>query len=60
MSNLTKFEFNTLNITDNNYLTWILDVEIYLNIMGLGDIIKDRNVKNGQEKVKAILSSSPS
>ena len=30
MSNLTKLEFVALDITVNNYLSWILDAEIYL------------------------------
>ena len=30
MSNLTKLEFVELDISGNNYLSWILDVEIHL------------------------------
>ena len=33
----------TLDITRNNYLSWILDVKIYLNVMDFGDAIKKRN-----------------
>nr|XP_017239229.1 PREDICTED: uncharacterized protein LOC108212006 [Daucus carota subsp. sativus] len=55
MSNLTKLEFNALDITGNNYLTWILDAEIHLNAMGLGDTIKEGNVKTEQEKAKAMI-----
>jgi len=43
MSNLANFEFVTLDITRKNYLYWILDVEIYLDAMGLGDAIKEIN-----------------
>ncbi|XP_074373231.1 uncharacterized protein LOC141713627 [Apium graveolens] len=55
MSNLTKLEFNALDITGNNYLTWILDAEIHLNAMGLGDTIKEGNVKTEQEQAKAMI-----
>ena len=41
MSNLTKLEFLALDITSKNYLSWILDVEIHLDAMGLGDTIKE-------------------
>ncbi|KAL4595009.1 hypothetical protein ACB092_12G060500 [Castanea dentata] len=35
MSNLTKLEFATLDISGKNYLLWILDVEIHLEAMAL-------------------------
>ena len=43
MSNLEKLEFATLDISGKNYLSWILDAEIHLDAMGLGDAIKERN-----------------
>jgi len=43
MSNLTNFEFVTLDITRKNYLYWTLNVEIHLDATGLGDTIKKRN-----------------
>jgi len=33
----------TLDITRKNYLYWILNVEIHLDAMSLGDTIKARN-----------------
>jgi len=33
----------TLDITRKNYLYWILNVEIYLDAMDLGDTIKEIN-----------------
>ena len=35
MSNLTKLEFVALDISDNNYLSLILDVEIHLDASNL-------------------------
>ena len=43
MSNLTKLKFVALNISRKNYLSWILDVEIHLDVMNLGAIIKEGN-----------------
>ena len=43
MLNLTKLEFVALDISRKNYLSWILDVEIYLGAMNLGAMIKEGN-----------------
>ena len=43
MSNLTKLEFVTLDISGKNYLSWILDAEIHLDAMNLGTTIKVGN-----------------
>ena len=37
MSNLTKLEFTALNISGNNFLSWILDAEIHLEATNLGE-----------------------
>ncbi|XP_074356770.1 uncharacterized protein LOC141696541 [Apium graveolens] len=55
MSNLTKLEFNALDVTGKNYLTWILDAEIHLSAMGLGDTIKEGNKTSEQDKAKAMI-----
>ena len=36
MSKLSHLEFNALDISGNNYLSWILDAEIHLDSMDLG------------------------
>ena len=43
MSNLTKLEFLTLDISGENYLSWILNVEIHLDEINLGATIKEGN-----------------
>ena len=43
MSNLTKLEFVTLDIVGKNYLSWVLDAEIHLDTMNLGNTIKEGN-----------------
>ena len=40
MSNITKLEFVTLDISGKNYLSWILDAEIHLDAINLGAMIK--------------------
>ena len=40
MSNLTKLDFEALDISGKNYLAWALDAEIHLNAKGHGDTIK--------------------
>ncbi|XP_074355741.1 uncharacterized protein LOC141695392 [Apium graveolens] len=55
MSNLTKLEFNALHVTGKNYLTWILDAEIHLSAMGLGDTIKEGNKTSKQDKAKVMI-----
>ena len=48
MSNLANFEFVAIDITRKNYLYWILNVEIYLDAMGLGNVIKEINKVSDQ------------
>jgi hypothetical protein len=40
---LTKLEFIALDISENNYLSWILDAEIEIEAMNLRDTIKENN-----------------
>ena len=55
MSNLTKFEFAALDITDKNYLSWVLDAEIHLDAKGLGDTILVGNEASNQDKAKGMI-----
>ncbi|KAG2672077.1 hypothetical protein I3760_13G022300 [Carya illinoinensis] len=55
MSNLTKLEFVALDIFGKNYLSWILDAEIHLDTMNLGDTIKDGNQGSLQDRAKAMI-----
>ena len=45
-----RFEFITLDISRNNYLSWILDNDIHVETMNFGDTIKEciltRSLKN--------------
>lgn len=55
MSNLTKLNFMTLDISGKNYLTWTLDAKIHLNAEGHDDTIKERNKSFDQQKTKTMI-----
>ena len=55
MSNIAKLEFAALDISGKNYLSWILDAEIHLDAMNLGNIIKEGNVASQQDRAKALI-----
>ena len=47
-----KIEYTTLDIFENNYLSWILDVEIHLEAMTHEETIKEGNNASLQERAK--------
>ena len=55
MTNITKLKFDALDISGKNYLSWILDVEIHLNAMNLGNNIKEENTASQQDRAKALI-----
>ena len=55
MSNITKLEFTALGISGKNYLSWILDAEIHLDAMNLGNTIKGGNTSSLQNRAKALI-----
>ena len=55
MSNITKLEFAALYIWGNNYLSWILDAEIHLDAMNLGNTINGENTASLQDHAKALI-----
>ena len=55
MFNLTKLEFVSLDISGNNYLSWILDAEIHLDVSNLGETIKETNSASLQDRAKALI-----
>ncbi|XP_073120267.1 uncharacterized protein [Henckelia pumila] len=55
MSNISKLEFAALDISGKNYLSWILDAEIHLDAMGIGDTIKDENNESPKNRAKAMI-----
>ena len=59
MSNLTKLEFVALDITEKNYLSWILDAKIHLDAMNLGATNKVGNQASLQDLVKVLIFLQP-
>ena len=55
MSNLTKLEFVALDISGNNYLSWILDAEIHLDASNLGETIRENNSASLRNRAKALI-----
>ncbi|XP_019240266.1 PREDICTED: uncharacterized protein LOC109220265, partial [Nicotiana attenuata] len=48
-------EFVALDISGENYLSWVLDAEIHLVAKGLGDIITQGNEASSQDNAKTII-----
>ncbi|XP_045797770.1 uncharacterized protein LOC123891953 [Trifolium pratense] len=55
MSNLSKLQFEALDISGKNYLAWALDAEINLAAEGDGNAIKTGNNASEQQKAKALI-----
>ena len=55
ISNFTKLKFVTFDISGNNYLSWILGVEIHFDVMNLGATIKEENQASLQDHAKALI-----
>ena len=55
MSNLAKLEFVALDISGKNYLSWVLDAEIYLDVMNLENTMKERNGASLQDRTRALI-----
>ena len=55
MSNITKLEFVALDILGKNYISWILDAEIHLDAMNLGNTIKGGNIASLHDRAKALI-----
>ncbi|KAM3362109.1 hypothetical protein P3S68_016963 [Capsicum galapagoense] len=54
-NNLTKCEFVALPSSGKNYISWVLDAEIHLDVMSLGDAIKNENTASSQNRAKAMI-----
>ena len=55
MANLTKLEFNALQSSGRNYLSYVSDAKIHLDAMGLGDTIKEKNKASNQNCARAMI-----
>ncbi|XP_055818841.1 uncharacterized protein LOC129887686 [Solanum dulcamara] len=55
MASLTKLEFVALQSSGKSYFSWVLDAEIHLDAMGLGDTIKLENKASKQDCAKTMI-----
>ncbi|KAI5343066.1 hypothetical protein L3X38_010942 [Prunus dulcis] len=55
MANLAKLEFAALDLSRDNYLSWVLDAKIHLQANGLGQTIVDENDASPEENAKAMI-----
>ncbi|XP_020272021.1 uncharacterized protein LOC109847188 [Asparagus officinalis] len=55
MSDIIKREFAELAVDGSNYLTWALDVEIYLNSCDLSNTIDPASQSTSAQKAKALI-----
>ena len=55
MSNITNLKFAALDILSMNYLSWILDAEIHLDAINLGNTIKGGNTASLQDRAKDLI-----
>jgi hypothetical protein len=55
MTNLSKLDFDALDISGKNYLCWVLDAEIHLEAANLGNAIKVDTTTTPQERAKAMI-----
>ncbi|GJS92894.1 retrovirus-related pol polyprotein from transposon TNT 1-94 [Tanacetum coccineum] len=53
MSNLSKLEFNAFDVTEKNYMPWVLDVKMHLESMRIAQTIVENNDSPPQDKVRA-------
>ncbi|KAI5332275.1 hypothetical protein L3X38_022404 [Prunus dulcis] len=55
MTNLAKLEFAALDLSGDNFLSWVLDAKIHLRANGLGQTIVDENNASPEENAKAMI-----
>ncbi|XP_074362946.1 uncharacterized protein LOC141703288 [Apium graveolens] len=55
MANLAKLEFLALDVSGDNYLSWVVDAELHLSANGLKDTIESGKTPNVEQNAKAII-----
>ena len=60
MSNITNLGFVKLDNSGKNYLSWLLDVGIHLEVKGLGETVKENNNATMQDRAKAVIFKASS
>ncbi|XP_074336732.1 uncharacterized protein LOC141673903 [Apium graveolens] len=55
MANLAKLEFFAFNVSGDNYLSWVVNVELHLSANGLKDTMESRKTPSVEQNAKAII-----
>ncbi|XP_074352168.1 uncharacterized protein LOC141691337 [Apium graveolens] len=55
MANLAKLEFVVLDVSGNNYLSWVLDAELHLSANSLKDTIDPEKISIVEQNTKATI-----
>ncbi|XP_070676293.1 uncharacterized protein [Malus domestica] len=55
MANLGNLDFVALDITEKNYLTWVMEANIHLEAENIGDTIKEGKNASSQDRAKAMI-----
>ena len=55
MANIDKFKFNILDVSENNYLSWCLDVELHLQGQGLVETLVEDGDYTEKDKANALI-----
>ncbi|PIM99504.1 hypothetical protein CDL12_28003 [Handroanthus impetiginosus] len=55
MANLAKFEFVPLDISGENYLSWVVVSKMHLDAIGLENTIVEKNEATIQNRAKAMI-----
>ena len=55
MTNIEKSKFNILDVSGNNYLSWCLDVELYLQGQGLVETLTESGKYNEKDEVNVLI-----
>ncbi|KAL0302308.1 UNVERIFIED_CONTAM: hypothetical protein Scaly_2566700 [Sesamum calycinum] len=55
MANLTKLDFIALDVSEINYLSWVLDAELHLASNKLGETIKENTTASEQDCAKPMI-----
>ena len=55
MENIEKPKFHILEVSGNNYLSWCLDMEMYLQGQDLANAITEDRTSNAKDKANALI-----
>ncbi|XP_056846002.1 uncharacterized protein LOC108846633 [Raphanus sativus] len=52
---MEKLQFPALDITGTNYISWVTNVELHVESLGLSETVKENNTSTSQDKTKSVI-----